>query len=66
MEDETGIANVIVIHDLYDLNRLMVKRNKFLLVAGPTPERDNVIHVKATHLTALTDRALEVRSHDFH
>jgi error-prone DNA polymerase len=66
MEDETGIANVIVTPDLYDRNRLVVTRSKFLLVEGPLQNQDNVIHVKATKLTALSDRALEVSSHDFH
>jgi error-prone DNA polymerase len=66
MEDETGIANVIVTPDLYDRDRLAVTRSKFLLVEGPLQNQDNVIHVKATRLTALSDRALEVRSHDFH
>jgi error-prone DNA polymerase len=66
MEDETGIVNVIVTPDLYDHDRLVVTRSKFLLVAGPLQNQDNVILVKATRLTPLLDRALEVRSHDFH
>ena len=66
MEDETGIANVIVTPDLYDRDRLVVTRSKFLLVEGPLQNQDNVIHVKAKRLTALSDRALEVQSHDFH
>ncbi len=66
MEDETGITNVIVTPDLYDRDRLVVTRSKFLLVEGPLQNQDNVIHVKATRLTALSDRSLEVRSHDFH
>ena len=66
MEDETGICNVIVTPDLYDRDRMVVTRSKFLLVEGPLQNQDNVIHVKAMHLTALSDRSLEVRSHDFH
>lgn len=66
MEDETGIANVIVTPDLYDRDRLVVTRSKFLLVEGPLQNHDNVIHVKVTRLTVLSDRALEVQSHDFH
>jgi len=34
MEDETGIANVIVTPDVYEQNRLVVTRSKFLLVEG--------------------------------
>ncbi len=66
MEDETGVANVIVTPDLYDQVRLVVTRTRFLLVEGPLQNQDNVIHVKATRLTALSDQALEMRSHDFH
>jgi error-prone DNA polymerase len=66
MEDETGIANVIVTPDMYERDRLVVSRSKFLLVEGPLQNQDNVIHVKAARLTALSDRALEMRSHDFH
>lgn len=66
MENETGIANVIVTPDLYERDRLIVTRSRFLLAEGPLQNQDNVVHVKATRLTALSDHALEVRSHDFH
>jgi error-prone DNA polymerase len=66
MEDETGIANVIVTPDLYDQDRLVVTRSKFLLVEGALQNQDDVIHVKAARLTSLSDRSLEVWSHDFH
>jgi error-prone DNA polymerase len=66
MEDETGIANVIVDPDLYERERLTVTRAKFILAEGTLQNQDGVIHVKATGLRPLTDQALEVRSHDFH
>jgi len=66
MEDETGIANVIVTPDLYDRDRLVVTRSKFLLIEGILQNQDRVIHIKATRLTVLSDNALEMRSHDFH
>jgi error-prone DNA polymerase len=66
MEDETGIANVIVTPDLYERDRLVVTRSRFLLVEGALQNQDNVMHVKATRLVALSDAALETRSHDFH
>jgi error-prone DNA polymerase len=34
MEDETGIANVIVTPDLYDRDRLLVTRSKFCWSKG--------------------------------
>jgi len=66
MEDETGIANIIVTPDFYERERVLVSRGRFLLVEGPLQNQDNVIHVKAMRMTALFDSALELRSHDFH
>ena len=66
MEDETGIANVIITPDLYERERVLVTRSKFLLVEGLLQNQDTVIHVKAYSLKALPDLALELRSHDFH
>lgn len=66
MEDETGIANVIVTPDLYERERLVVTRSKFLLAEGPLQNQDGVIHVKAVRLIALIDHAMELQSHDFH
>jgi error-prone DNA polymerase len=53
MEDETGIANVIVGPDRYDRNHLIVTRSKFLLVEGKLQNQDRVIHVKASRLLEL-------------
>jgi error-prone DNA polymerase len=66
MEDETGIANVIITPDLYECERILVTRSKFLMAEGPLQNQDGVIHVKAVRLMALSDSALELRSHDFH
>jgi error-prone DNA polymerase len=66
MEDETGIANVIVTPALNERERLVVTRSKFILAEGPLQNQDGVIHVKASRLHALFDQTLEVRSHDFH
>jgi error-prone DNA polymerase len=66
MEDETGIANVIVTPDLYERERLTVSRSKFLMVQGVLQNQDGVIHVKAARLQTLALGAIELRSHDFH
>jgi error-prone DNA polymerase len=66
MEDETGIANVIITPDLYERERLVVTRSKFVLVEGALQNQDGVIHVKAKHIQPLAFTELEVRSHDFH
>jgi error-prone DNA polymerase len=66
MEDETGIANVIVTPDLYERDRLVVTRSKFILAEGPLQNQDAVIYIKAIRLRSLADQTFEVRSHDFH
>lgn len=66
IEDETGIANVIVTPELYQSEQMTVIRSKFLLAEGILQNQDGVLHVKATGLTALFDSAMELRSHDFH
>lgn len=50
MEDETGIANVIVTPDLFERRRLAVTRSKFLVAEGPLQNQDGVIHLKAMQL----------------
>jgi error-prone DNA polymerase len=62
MEDETGIANVIVTPDLYERERVVVTRSKFILAEGPLQNQDGVIHVKATRLRPLSDGTLEMHS----
>jgi error-prone DNA polymerase len=66
MEDETGIANVIITPDLYERERLVVTRSKFILVEGALQNQDGVIHIKATRIRPLEFTNLEVHSHDFH
>ncbi|MGH9615693.1 MAG: hypothetical protein ACRD28_03045 [Acidobacteriaceae bacterium] len=52
--------------DLYERERLVVTRSKFILAEGSLHNQDGVIHVKATHLRPRSDQTREVRSHDFH
>jgi error-prone DNA polymerase len=66
MEDETGIANVIVMLDMFDANRLLIVGNRWLLVEGPIQNVDNVIHVRAKRIEPLEFTAPFVPSHDFH
>jgi error-prone DNA polymerase len=66
MEDETGIANVIITPDLYERERVVVTRSKFVLVEGALQNQDGVVHVKANRIQPLAFHNLEVRSHDFH
>jgi error-prone DNA polymerase len=66
MEDETGIANVIVTPDVYERNRLLVTQSKFLMVEGLLQNRDGVVHVKAAKLATLSVNVPNIDSHDFH
>jgi error-prone DNA polymerase len=66
MEDETGISNVVIHPDLYERDRVLVTRGKFLKVYGKLQNQDGVVHVKADALELLHAAAIEVRSHDFH
>jgi error-prone DNA polymerase len=66
MEDETGIANVIITPDLYERERVVVTRSKFVVVEGRLQNQDEVVHIKATHIQPLAFTNLEVTSHDFH
>jgi len=66
MEDETGIANIIIHPDLYDRDRVLITREKFLLVTGKLQNQDGVVHVKAEVVTPLRVTDLSLRSHDFH
>jgi error-prone DNA polymerase len=66
MEDETGVANVIVTPDIYDRNRLVLVNEPLLLIEGPLQNQDNVIHVRARRIQPLTYAMTAGASHDFH
>jgi error-prone DNA polymerase len=66
LEDETGIANIILTPDVFERDRLVVTRNRFLLISGTVQNTDGVIHVKAQHLEPLNITDAQVSSHDFH
>ncbi len=66
MEDETGIANVVIHPDLYERERVLVTRGRFLKVYGKLQNQEGIVHVKAESLELLQATAIEIRSHDFH
>jgi len=66
LEDETGIANVIVTPQLFDQDRTVVVNNPYLLIQGKLQNQDNVISVKAERMQALLITRAEFGSHDFH
>ena len=66
LEDETGIANVILTPDIFERDRIIVTRCRFLLIEGPLQNQDGVIHVKAQRIAPLDITTADIRSHDFH
>lgn len=66
LEDETGIANVIVTPQLFERNRLVLVDKPFLLIEGVLQHQDNVISVKARRVEPLSIPMAHPGSHDFH
>ena len=67
LEDETGIANVVVTPQMFEERRLVITQEPALRVTGRVQNRAGVIHVKAAEITALAETAVPAgASHDFH
>ncbi|MGC8792371.1 MAG: OB-fold nucleic acid binding domain-containing protein, partial [Bryobacteraceae bacterium] len=66
LEDETGIANIVVDPDTFERYRVVLVEAPFLLVEGVLQNVDGVISVKAVSLEALAAPSAAVESHDFH
>ena len=66
LEDETGIANVIIRPDLFVRERCKILEEPFLLVDGVLQNQEGVTSVKAERLHGLGGRAIDVASHDFY
>ena len=65
LEDETGIANVIVTPQLFQRHRLVLVTEPILLVEGVLQKQDGVVSVKAGRVQELPPLAHNVPSHDF-
>ncbi len=66
LEDETGVANIIITPQLFDKNRLVVVDHPFLLIEGTLQNQDNVVSVKAKRIRPLSFKVAAAPSHDFH
>jgi len=66
LEDETGIANIIIAPDVFEQSRLTVTRSRFLEIDGLLQNQDSVIHVKAQRFFPLDIGSVDILSHDFH
>jgi error-prone DNA polymerase len=65
LEDETGIANIIVTPDVFEQYRLTLVGAPFLFIEGALQNVDGVVSVKASHIEALPAWTAEPVSHDF-
>jgi error-prone DNA polymerase len=61
LEDETGIANVVVWQKVFEANRRLVMGASFLVVHGRLQKEGEVIHLVAESFTDLTGRLSEMR-----
>ncbi len=66
LEDETGIANIVIAPDVFEANRLVVTRSRILRIDGQLQLQDGVTHVKAREIIPLDISHAEIRSHDFY
>jgi error-prone DNA polymerase len=61
IEDETGIANIVIWRDAFEANRKLVMSAAFLVVHGQVQKEGEVIHVVAERFTDLSHRLSELR-----
>jgi error-prone DNA polymerase len=66
LEDETGIANIIVRPDLFDRERMAIVSEPFLIIEGTLQNQEGVTSVKADRVQSLPDGAVQPPSHDFY
>jgi error-prone DNA polymerase len=66
LEDETGIANIIVNPDTFAIYKRVIVDSPYLIVEGPLQNQDGAVSVKAERVDALQHAGPELESHDFH
>jgi error-prone DNA polymerase len=66
LEDETGIANIIVRPDLFARDRLLIVGEPFLLIDGLLQNQDGVTSVRAETIHRLHGVDVEFDAHDFY
>jgi error-prone DNA polymerase len=66
LEDETGIANIIVNPDVFAIYKRVIVDEPYLLVEGTLQNQDGAVSVKADRVEGLKHTGPAVDSHDFH
>jgi error-prone DNA polymerase len=66
LEDETGIANIIVQPDLFARDRLIIVEEPFLMVEGVLQNQDGVTSVRAEAIHGMRGPDVDFDAHDFY
>jgi error-prone DNA polymerase len=66
LEDETGVANIIVRPDLFARDRLVIVEEPFLIVDGVLQSQDGVTAVRAEAVQAMPGVEIDFDAHDFY
>jgi len=66
LEDETGIANIIITPQLFERDHTVVVHNSFLMIEGVLQNQDGVISVKAGIIKPFHLTRAAAPAHDFH
>jgi error-prone DNA polymerase len=66
IEDETGLANIIVRPDLFTRERMTILEQPYLLIDGVLQSLDGVIAIRAERVQGLSVIDAAPDSHDFH
>jgi error-prone DNA polymerase len=55
LEDETGVANLVVYKDFMEANRKVLLGSRYLVAAGTLERQGDVIHVKVDAVRSMDD-----------
>jgi error-prone DNA polymerase len=66
LEDETGVANIIITPQLFEKDHTVVVHNSFLMIEGVLQNQDGVISVKAGIIKPFLLSSTAAPAHDFH
>jgi error-prone DNA polymerase len=66
LEDETGIANIIIRPDLFARDRLVIVEEPFLIVDGVLQVQDGVTSIRAEQVQGMKGVNIDFNAHDFY
>jgi len=66
LEDETGVANIIITPQLFEKDHTVVVHNSFLMIEGILQNQDGVISVKAGNIKPFHLTRAAAPAHNFH